>query len=113
MLAHLLFFQEYASIGRDVKRLKEEVEEKEKEVEELKLIVKNKDSTIERLEAVGVGGGEGGKTGSDKPAKVSDDAFVKYYKNCLERQKEETGEMEKRWKDEIMEKILVRDENTK
>merc|ERR1712126_360690 len=44
---------------------------------------------------------------------AGDDAFVKYYKNCYERQKEETAEMEKRWKDEIMEKILVRDENTK
>jgi len=50
--------KEYASIGRDVKRLKDELEEKEKELEEVKLLLKNKDSTIERLETVGVGAEE-------------------------------------------------------
>ena len=101
------------------------MEEKEKEIDELKRVLKNKDDTIERLKAEEIAGGDGGggressKTGGQSGATAagtkaaSEDAFVKYYKNCLERQKEDTAEMEKRWKDEIMEKILVRDENTK
>ena len=105
------------------------MEEKEKDIDELKPVLKNKDETIERLKAeeiAGGGGGDGGaggreasKTAGQSGAAAtgtnaaSEDAFVKYYKNCLERQKEDTAEMEKRWKDEIMEKILVRDENTK
>ena len=103
------------------------MEEKEKEIDELKLAVKTKEEAIERLKVsrmeVGAGndGGEertkrnnsGGLKEASGSHGASEDAFVKYYKNCLERQKEETAEMEKRWKDEIMEKILVRDENTK
>ena len=103
------------------------MEEKEKEIDDLKLAVKTKEEAIERLKVsrmeVGAGndGGEertkrnnsGGLKEASGSHGASEDAFVKYYKNCLERQKEETAEMEKRWKDEIMEKILVRDENTK
>ena len=37
--ASCFFAQEYAAIGRDVKRLKEEVEEKEKEIDELKRVL--------------------------------------------------------------------------
>lgn len=120
--------KEYAAIGQDVKRLKDEVEEKEKEIDELKLAVKTKEEAIGRLKVARMEVGAGNDGGGEERTKrnnsggvkeeagshgANEDAFVKYYKNCLERQKEETAEMEKRWKDEIMEKILVRDENTK
>ena len=105
------------------------MEEKAQEIEDLKLALKNKEETIDRLKVTCMmktdNDVEAGAMIDDKSEALTagnttlmtssdgDDAFVKYYKNCYERQKEETAEMEKRWKDEIMEKILVRDENTK
>jgi len=99
--------KEYDAIKMDLKNMRRDKDELDNQILQLRGDLVKKEETIERLKA------EALSAKTEAPKTGSDDPFIQYYKDCVERQKEKTADMEKKWKGEMMEKLLCQDENTK